>query len=190
MFNKVLIANRGEIALRVIRACQDLVIPTAILYSGFDKKDHLQAKFADFAYFMGALKPLDTYMDIKQIIRVAQHNKVDAIHPGYGFLAENAKFAGLCEKNKIKFMGPSSKVINLLGDKIKAKKTVKKAGVAILEGVNKKLKNAKQALKIAKRIGPAFRCQPSDGPEYNFYAWDGFQLLLKLLFWLIQHQLP
>ena len=161
MFNKVLIANRGEIALRVIRACQDLVIPTAILYSGFDKKDHLQAKFADFAYFMGALKPLDTYMDIKQIIRVAQHNKVDAIHPGYGFLSENAAFAEACQDAGITFIGPNSKAIKQMGDKIESRKIAKQAGLEVVPGFEDvTINNVKE---LAEKIGYPVMLKASAG---------------------------
>ncbi len=148
-FNRVLIANRGEIALRVIRACRELGIETALVYSKQDK-DTIAVKFANKAYCIG---PSASYLDIKKIINIAKKTKADGIHPGYGFLAENPKFAKLCEKNKIKFIGPSSRTIELLGDKIKAKKTVKKAGVPILEGTAKPLKNRKEALKFAKKIG-------------------------------------
>lgn len=148
-FNRVLIANRGEIALRVVRACRELGIETALVYSKQDK-DTLAVKFANRAYCIG---PSASYLDIKKIINIANKTKADGIHPGYGFLAENPKFAKLCEKNKIKLIGPSSRTIGLLGDKIKAKKTVKKAGVPILGGTAKPLKNRKEALKFAKKIG-------------------------------------
>ena len=147
--NKVLIANRGEIALRVIRACRELGIETALVYSKQDK-DTLAVKFANKAYCIG---PSASYLDIKKIINIAKKTKADGIHPGYGFLAENPKFAKLCEKNKIKFIGPSSRTIGLLGDKIKAKKTAKKAGVPILEGTAKPLNNRKEALKFVRKIG-------------------------------------
>jgi len=148
-FNRVLIANRGEIALRVIRACRELGIETVIVYSKQDR-DTLAVKFADKSYYIG---PGAGYLDINKIIGIAKKMKANGIHPGYGFLAENAKFAKLCEKNRIKFIGPSSKTIELLGDKIKAKKTVKKAGVPILKGTAKPLKDIKEAFKFAKKIG-------------------------------------
>jgi acetyl-CoA carboxylase, biotin carboxylase subunit len=148
-FKRILIANRGEIALRVIRACRELGIETVLVYSRQDK-DTLAVKFADKAYYIGLGA---SYLDIQKIIGVAKKKKVDGIHPGYGFLAENPKFAKLCEKNRIKFIGPSSRTIELLGDKIKAKNTVKKAGVPILEGTTKPLKNVKEAFKFAKKIG-------------------------------------
>ena len=148
-FNRVLIANRGEIALRIIRACKELGIETVLVYSNVDK-DTLPVKFADNAYCIG---PVVSYLDIKKIIGIAMKTKSDAIHPGYGFLAENAKFAGLCEKNKIKFIGPKSKSIELLGDKVRAKKTAMKAKVPVIEGAITALKNKKHALKTAKKIG-------------------------------------
>jgi acetyl-CoA carboxylase, biotin carboxylase subunit len=148
-FRRVLIANRGEIALRVIRACRELGIETVLVYSKPDK-DTLAVKFADMAYCIG---PAVSYLDIKKIIGVAKKTNADAIHPGYGFLAENTKFARLCEKNKIKLIGPSSKSMELMGDKVKAKKTMLKAGVPIIEGTNKPLKNKKHALKLAGKLG-------------------------------------
>jgi len=148
-FERVLIANRGEIALRVIRACRELGIETILVYSKQDK-DALTVKFADRAYYIGSGI---SYLDINKIINIAKKTKADAIHPGYGFLAENAKFAKLCEKNKIKFIGPSSKTIELLGNKVRAKKTVLKADVPVIGGITKALKNKKHALKLANKLG-------------------------------------
>jgi acetyl-CoA carboxylase biotin carboxylase subunit len=148
-FKRVLIANRGEIALRVIRACRELGIETVLVYSKHDK-DSLSVKFADKSCYIG---PGLSYLDIDKIISIAKKTKSDAIHPGYGFLAENAKFAKLCEKNKIKFIGPFSKTIELLGDKIRAKKTALKAKVQVIEGTTIVLKNRRHALKIAKKLG-------------------------------------
>jgi acetyl-CoA carboxylase biotin carboxylase subunit len=148
-FKRVLIANRGEIALRVIRACRELGIETVLVYSKQDK-DTLAVKFADKACYIGSGV---SYLDINKIIKIAKKTKADAIHPGYGFLAENAKFARLCEKNKIKFIGPSSKTIEILGDKVKAKKTVLKAGIPVIGGTMKPLKNKKHALKLASKLG-------------------------------------
>ncbi|MBI2208710.1 acetyl-CoA carboxylase biotin carboxylase subunit [Candidatus Woesearchaeota archaeon] len=148
-FNRVLIANRGEIALRIIRACRELGIETVLVYSNTDKNT-LPVRFADRAYCIGAAA---SYLDIHKIIGIAKKTQSDAIHPGYGFLAENAKFASLCEKNKIKFIGPRSKSIELLGDKVRAKKTAIKAKVPVIEGTSMALKNKKHALKTAKKIG-------------------------------------
>ncbi len=148
-FKSVLIANRGEIALRVIRACRELGIKTILVYSKHDRGT-LAVKFADKAYYIG---PAISYLDIKKIISIAKKTKVDAIHPGYGFLAENAGFAKLCEKNKIKFIGPSSRTIELLGDKIRAKKTARKAKVPVIEGIGTTLKNKKHTFKVARKLG-------------------------------------
>lgn len=149
LFKKILISNRGEIALRVIKACKELGIKVIIVYSKQDK-DSLAVKFADQAFSIGSSSI--SYLDIKKIIKIAKKAKVDAIHPGYGFLAENANFAKKCEKNKIKFIGPSSKTIKTLGDKVIAKNYVKKAHVQVIEG-SKVLKNIKQAIKIANKMG-------------------------------------
>tara|TARA_Y100000310_G_C20702467_1_gene831165 strand:- start:5856 stop:7760 length:1905 start_codon:yes stop_codon:yes gene_type:complete len=148
-FKRVLIANRGEIALRVIRACRELGIETVLVYSKPDK-DTLAVKFADKACYIG---PAISYLDINKIISIAKKTKSDAIHPGYGFLAENVKFAKLCERNKIKFIGPSSRTIELLGDKVRAKKTVLKAKVPVIGGIMKSLKSKKHALKLASKLG-------------------------------------
>ena len=148
-FRKVLIANRGEIALRVIRACRELGIESALVYSKHDK-DTLAVKFADKAYYIGAGS---SYLDVKKIISIARKIGADAIHPGYGFLAENPKFARLCEKNKIKFIGPSPRTIELLGAKVEAKKTASKAGIPVIIGVMKPLKSKRHAFKLAKKIG-------------------------------------
>ena len=148
IFKSVLVANRGEIALRIIRACKELGIKVVVVYSKQDK-DSLTVRFADEAHSIGSSSL--AYLDLKKIINIAKKAKVDAIHPGYGFLAENADFAKLCEKNKIKFIGPSSKTIKTLGDKVKAKHYVKKAKVPIIEGT-KVLKKAKHAIKMAKQI--------------------------------------
>jgi len=148
-FKRVLIANRGEIALRVIRACRELGVETVLIYSKPDKNT-LAVKFADKSCYMGSGV---SYLDINKIINIAKKTKADAIHPGYGFLAENAKFAKLCEKNKIKFIGPSSKTIELLGDKVRAKKTVLKANVPVIGGIIQTLKNKKHAFKLTRKLG-------------------------------------
>ncbi len=149
LFKRVLIANRGEIALRVIRACKELGIETVVIYSESDK-DSLAAKFADKSYCIGANS---NYLDVNKIIAVAKKAKADAIHPGYGFLAENADFAKLCEKNKIKFIGPSVKAINMMGNKIVARTSMQNAGVPVVPGTNEQIKDPEEALRIAKTIG-------------------------------------
>ncbi|MAG91731.1 acetyl-CoA carboxylase biotin carboxylase subunit [Candidatus Woesearchaeota archaeon] len=146
---RVLIANRGEIALRIIRACRELGIESVVIYSE-DEKDSLTVKFGDKSYNLGKSK---NYLDIKKIIKIAKKSGCDAIHPGYGFLSQNPKFARLCEKRKIKFIGPSSRMIEKLGDKIEAKRAMHKANVPILEGVKEDLRSEKQAASAAKKIG-------------------------------------
>ena len=148
-FKKVLIANRGEIVLRVIRACRELGIATATVYSKHDK-NNLAAKFAGEAYYLG---PSSSYLDMAKIIAIAKKIGADAIHPGYGFLAENPKFAKMCIKNSIKFIGPSPRALALLGDKVMAKKTASKAGVPIIIGMMKPLRSKRHALKLARKIG-------------------------------------
>src|SRR3989344_2675292 len=148
-FKRILIANRGEIALRIIRACRELGIESVVIYSN-DETDSLAVKFADKSYNIGKS---NNYLDMKKIISIAKQGNCDAIHPGYGFLSQNPKFARLCEKGKIKFIGPSSRMIEKLGDKIEAKRAMDRANVPIIEGVRQDLRSKKHALKIAKRIG-------------------------------------
>src|SRR3989338_3697214 len=148
-FKKILIANRGEIALRVIRACRELGIESVVIYSD-EEKDSLAVKFADKSYNIGKSK---NYLDVKKIVNIAKQGNCDAIHPGYGFLAENPKFAKLCEKKGIKFIGPSSKMIKKLGDKVEAKKAMLKSNIPVIEGIREDLRSKKHALRVAKRIG-------------------------------------
>src|SRR2546428_2930080 len=133
MFEKILIANRGEIALRVIRACKELGIHTLAVYSEADI-DSLHVQLADEAICIGPPLSSQSYLKIDRIISAAEIGDVDAIHPGYGFLAENAHFAEICENCNIKFIGPGSAAIRAMGDKSVAKDTVKKAGVATVPG--------------------------------------------------------
>ena len=148
-FKRILIANRGEISLRIIRACRELGIESVVIYSE-EEKDSLQVKFSDKSYNIGKPK---NYLDIKKMVNLAKQADCDAIHPGYGFLSENPKFAKLCEKKDIKFIGPSSKMIKKLGDKVEAKKAMLKANVPVIEGIKEDLKNYKHALKVANQIG-------------------------------------
>lgn len=150
LFKRILIANRGEIALRVIRACRELRIETVQVYTKQDAKS-LAVKFADKAIKLG--NDSSQYLNMHKIIKIAKKLKVNAIHPGYGFLAENAEFAKLCKTNKIKFIGPSYSAILAMGDKINAKKLIKKEGVAVLEGIDKAIKDVKEGKEIAKNIG-------------------------------------
>ncbi|MBI4454187.1 acetyl-CoA carboxylase biotin carboxylase subunit [Candidatus Woesearchaeota archaeon] len=148
-FKRILVANRGEIALRIIRACRELGIGSVVVYSE-EEKDSLAVKFANKSYNIGKSK---NYLDIKKIIKVAKQSGCDAIHPGYGFLAENSKFAKLCERKGVKFIGPSYKMIKKLGDKVEAKNCMVRANIPVIEGIKEDLKNKKHALKIARKIG-------------------------------------
>ncbi len=151
MFSKILIANRGEIALRIIRACKELGIRTVAVYSEADVNS-LHVKFADEALCIGGPQSSESYLNIPAIISAAEITDVEAIHPGYGFLAENAHFAEICESCNIKFIGPSLENMKLVGDKMAAKQAMKKAGLPVIPGSDSIVKDKDEALKIAKRI--------------------------------------
>lgn len=152
MFNKILIANRGEIALRVIRACRELGIKTVAVYSSADA-DSLPVRFADEAVCIGPYPSKDSYLSISSIISAAEITNADAIHPGYGFLSENASFAKICKDHEIKFIGPSPSSIQNMGDKASAKAAMKRAGVSIVPGSDGIIESTKQGLEIAREIG-------------------------------------
>lgn len=152
MFEKILIANRGEIALRIIRACKELGIKTVAVYSDVDRES-LHVAFADESVCIGPRASKESYLNIKNIISAAEIADVDAIHPGYGFLAENADFAKICEDCGFKFIGPKAEHINLMGNKSKAKETMKSFGVPVVPGSDGPVKDVDEALKIAKDIG-------------------------------------
>ncbi|MBL7726521.1 MAG: acetyl-CoA carboxylase biotin carboxylase subunit, partial [Dinghuibacter sp.] len=133
MFKKILIANRGEIALRVIRTCREMGIKTVAVYSTADK-DSLHVKFADEAVCIGKPAGVDSYLNMAHLMAAAEITNADAIHPGYGFLAENSKFAAICRQHGIKFIGPTPEMIDSMGDKITAKETMIKAGVPVVPG--------------------------------------------------------
>jgi len=152
MFNKILIANRGEIALRIIRTCREMGIKTVAVYSTADK-DSLHVKFADEAVCIGKPKGVDSYLNIPHIMAAAEITNADAIHPGYGFLAENAKFAQICADHGIKFIGPTPEMINKMGDKITAKDTMIKAGVPVVPGGKGLLESVEESKILAKEIG-------------------------------------
>jgi acetyl-CoA carboxylase biotin carboxylase subunit len=152
MFNKILIANRGEIALRIIRACKELGIKTVLVYSTADA-DSLCRRFADESVCIGPPAPPLSYLLIKQIISAAEICDVDAIHPGYGFLAENAHFADVCRSCNIKFIGPTPEQINAMGDKVKARETMKKAGVPTTPGSDGEVADEGTAKKVARKLG-------------------------------------
>ena len=152
MFSRVLIANRGEVAIRVIRACKELGIKTVAVYSEADKNS-LHLEFADDAICIGKAPSAESYLNISSIISAAEITDSDAIHPGYGFLAENASFAEVCESCGIKFIGPSAQSIRTMGDKIKAKETMRKAGIPLIPGSKGALNSKDEALAVAKKIG-------------------------------------
>jgi len=149
MFKKVLIANRGEIALRVIRTCREMGIKTVAVYSTADR-DSLHVRFADEAVCIGKPAGTDSYLNIPHIMAACEITNADAVHPGYGFLAENARFSQICADHGIKFIGPTPEMINSMGDKITAKETMIKAGVPVVPGSGGLLESLEQAKDLAK----------------------------------------
>lgn len=152
MFKKILIANRGEIALRVIRTCREMGIKTVAVYSTADK-DSLHVRFADEAVCIGKPQSSDSYLNIPHIMAAAEITNADAIHPGYGFLAENAGFSEICAKYGIKFIGPTPEMIRSMGDKMTAKETMIKAGVPVIPGSDGLLESLEEAKKLANDMG-------------------------------------
>ncbi len=152
MFKKILIANRGEIALRIIRACKDMGIRTVAVHSTADANS-LHVRFADESVCIGPPKSADSYLNVPAIISAAEITDAEAIHPGYGFLAENASFAEICNSTGIRFIGPSPESIKLMGDKAKARETVKKAGVPVLPGSDGIVTEENSAVEIARALG-------------------------------------
>lgn len=152
MFKKILIANRGEIALRIIRTCREMGIKTVAVYSKADKES-LHIRFADEAVCIGPPSSSLSYLNMPNIIAAAEITNADAIHPGYGFLSENAEFSRICQEYNIKFIGASPDMINKMGDKATAKDTMKKAGVPTIPGSEGLLSSVEEGLKIAKKIG-------------------------------------
>ncbi len=152
MFKKILIANRGEIALRVIRTCREMGIKTVAVYSTADKES-LHVRFADEAVCIGKPQSSESYLNIPHIMAAAEITNADAIHPGYGFLAENANFSEICAKHNIKFIGPTPEMIRAMGDKMTAKETMIKAGVPVIPGSEGLLESVDEAKKLAKEMG-------------------------------------
>ena len=162
MFDKILIANRGEIALRVVRACRELGIKTVAVYSEPDMES-LHVQLADEAICIGPAASSNSYLKIDRIISAAEVADVDAIHPGYGFLAENAHFAEVCESCNIRFIGPSAQAIRTMGDKNAAREAARKAGVPITPGSDGVVATEEEALKVAKKIGYPIMIKASAG---------------------------
>jgi acetyl-CoA carboxylase biotin carboxylase subunit len=152
LFQKVLIANRGEIALRVIRACRELGIPTVAVHSEADRES-LHVRFADEDICIGPPPSRESYLNIPRIIAAAEISGADAIHPGYGFLAENAEFAEICERSNITFVGPTAENIRRMGDKVAARRSMKEAGVPVIPGTDEAVTDVRFARKAAEEIG-------------------------------------
>ncbi len=152
MFKKILIANRGEIAVRIIRACKEWGIATVAIHSDVDR-DSMHVRLADESVCVGTHQPLNSYLNIPAIMSAIELTNAEAVHPGYGFLSENPEFAKILEDYKIKFIGPSSKLIQMMGDKIQAKKIAKEYGLPVIEGSDGGVKDKKQAKEICKKIG-------------------------------------
>ena len=150
--NKILIANRGEIAVRIIRACKEMNIKTVAVYSEADK-NALHTKLADEAICIGPANSKQSYLNIKNIIEAANITKADSIHPGFGFLSENSQFSKICEESNIKFIGPSSNVIELLGNKSTSKELMKNEGIPVIPGSDGSIKNLKSAIMVCEKIG-------------------------------------
>ena len=152
MFKKILIANRGEIAVRIIRACKEWGIATVAIHSDVDR-DSMHVRLADESVCIGSYQPASSYLNIPAIMSAIELTNADAVHPGYGFLSENSEFAKILEDNKIKFIGPSSKLIKMMGNKIQAKLIAKKYGLPVIEGSDSGVSDINEAKKIIKKIG-------------------------------------
>ncbi len=162
MFHKILIANRGEIAVRIIRACREMGIKTVAVYSEADK-DALHAQLADEAVCIGPASASESYLNMERILSATVATKAEAIHPGFGFLSENSKFVRMCEKCNVAFIGPSADVIDKMGNKSQARKTMQEAGVPVVPGTKEPVYNAKEALEEAKKIGFPIMIKASSG---------------------------
>ena len=160
--NKLLVANRGEIAVRIIRACKEMNIKTVAVYSTADKES-LHTRLADEAICVGDAPSQKSYLNVKNIIEAANITGCDAVHPGYGFLSENSKFAKICEESNIKFIGPKAEVIDLLGNKSHAKALMKKHGIPVIAGSDGSVNSVDEAKKVAKKIGYPIMLKASSG---------------------------
>ena len=179
MFRKVLVANRGEIALRVIRACKELGVKTVAVYSTADV-DSMHVQLADEAICIGPGPSSESYLKADRIISAAEIANVDAIHPGYGFLSENAQFADICDSCKIKFIGPSADVIRMMGDKNTARETAKKAKIPVTPGSDGIVKDVEEAKKVSAELGYPVMIKATAGgggkgmrPAHNEAALEG-----------------
>ena len=152
MFKKILIANRGEIAVRIIRACKEWGISTVAVHSDVDKES-MHVRMADESVCIGSHQPASSYLNIPALMSAIEVTNSEAVHPGYGFLSENANFARVLEENNVKFIGASSKLIEMMGDKIQAKKIAKENGLPVIEGSEGGIKNIEEAKELCKKIG-------------------------------------
>src|ERR1700675_1260665 len=152
MFKKILIANRGEIAVRVLRACREMGIQSVAVYSDVDRAS-LHVRKADEAYHLGAAAAVDSYLNIEKILEAANKSGADAIHPGYGFLSENPRFAHACAEAGIKFIGPTAAAMEMMGSKTRARQHMEGAGVAFVPGTSRGVESVEDAARAAERIG-------------------------------------
>ena len=159
---KILIANRGEIAIRIMRTCREMNIRSVAVFSDADRTS-MHVRYADEAYYIGASPSKESYLNAGKIIEVALKSKADAIHPGYGFLSENAEFARLCQKNNLIFIGPSPEVIDRMGDKIEARKAMIAAGIPVVPGTTKAITSEKKAIETIRKIGLPVMIKASAG---------------------------
>jgi len=159
---KVLVANRGEIALRVMRSCREIGVQTIAVYSDADRTS-MHVRYADYAYPIGAAPSNESYLNIDKIIEVAKKSKADAIHPGYGFLSENAEFSKRCQEEGIIFIGPTPEIISTMGDKITARKTMINSGVPVVPGTKENLEDDETALRVVKEVGLPVMIKASAG---------------------------
>lgn len=179
MFKKILVANRGKIAVRVIRAAKEMGIEAVAVYSEADK-DSLHVKIADEAFCIGPATPSQSYLNIPSIISVAEVAGAEAIHPGYGFLAENSKFAEICTANGIVFIGPPIEAMDKMGDKATARKTVAKAGVPTVPGSDGTISDEKEARKVADKIGFPVAIKATAGGGGRGCGWPGTRMNLSI----------
>src|SRR5215468_1276263 len=152
MFEKILIANRGEIALRVLRACKDLGIPTVAVHSTADA-DAMHVRLADESVCIGPPPSRDSYLNIPALVTACEITGADAVHPGYGFLSENARFAEILNEHGVQFIGPKPQHVRLMGDKIEAKRTAQRLGLAVVPGSETAIASDEEALKLAEELG-------------------------------------
>ena len=194
MFQKILVANRGEIAVRIIRACREMGIKTVAVYSEADK-EALHTMLADEAICIGPAASSESYLDMERILSACVIMKADAIHPGFGFLSENARFAELCEKCGIRFIGPSAEIIHKMGNKSEARKTMMEAGVPVIPGSKNPVFTIEEGLKTAKEVGFPVMIKASSGgggkgmriseSEEDFDDLSNARVILSFRYWRI-----